>query len=92
MIDGETGIWHLTNEDALSWADFARRLATACGLDPSLVIDAAGTSLGWRAPRPVQAALVSRRATLLPPLHHAIANFADRHAYANADVVSSAQR
>ncbi|MFL6698887.1 MAG: family 1 glycosylhydrolase, partial [Vitreoscilla sp.] len=27
LIDGETGVWHLTNGEALTWAEFARRAA-----------------------------------------------------------------
>lgn len=37
-IDGERGIWQLTSGTALSWAEFARRIAGALGLDPALVV------------------------------------------------------
>ena len=38
MIDGETGLRHLTNQTgAVSWADFARQVAGALDLDPGLV-------------------------------------------------------
>lgn len=31
LIDGEQGIWHLANEGALSWRDFARQVAAGVG-------------------------------------------------------------
>ena len=75
-IDGETGLWHLTNGEALSWAEFGRRLAAACGLDVSAIRPVAGVSLNRRAPRPPFSALASARGALLPPLEDAIERFA----------------
>ena len=74
-IDGESGLWHLTNGEPLSWADFARRLAVACGLNATQVSAVAGGSLRRRAPRPAFAALGSARG-MLPPLGDAIERFA----------------
>jgi dTDP-4-dehydrorhamnose reductase len=76
LIDGETGIWHLTNGDAVSWAAFARRVARTCDLDEALVCGVPGAVLGWRAPRPKRAPLVSERGVLLPTLAAAIETFA----------------
>ena len=75
-IDGEHGIWHLTNGDACSWAEFARRLARGTGLSESLVEERDPAGLGWRAPRPHRLVLGSHRGTLLPPLQDAITRFA----------------
>lgn len=75
-IDGAVGLWHLSNGEALSWAAFARRIADAIGRDPAAVHDAPGSSLGWRAPRPVRSPLGSARGMLLPSLDEAIACFA----------------
>ncbi len=85
-IDGERGIWHLTNGEACTWAEFARRLARATGLDESLVEDRGPADLGWRAPRPRHLALTSHRGTLLPSLHDAIARFAAQWAKARTIV------
>jgi dTDP-4-dehydrorhamnose reductase len=68
LVDGESGIWHVANQDRLSWRDFAVRLAEAAGLDARL-IDA--TSSG--APR--DTSLVSGRGALLRPLDQAIAEY-----------------
>ncbi|HEX8642350.1 MAG TPA: family 1 glycosylhydrolase [Allosphingosinicella sp.] len=38
LIDGETGIWHLANQGAASWHDFACRIAEAAGFDSALVV------------------------------------------------------
>ncbi|WP_458439318.1 sugar nucleotide-binding protein, partial [Methylorubrum extorquens] len=39
LVDGETGIWHLTHPDAVTWEEFARRLAAAASLpDPVLTV------------------------------------------------------
>src|SRR5204863_1970030 len=37
VIDGETGLWHLANHGAVSWAEFAAMVARAMRLDPGLV-------------------------------------------------------
>ena len=76
VIDGEGGIWHLTNEEALSWHAFAVRIAEAMGLDPRRIDAATPEQLGWRATRPRQAALTSTRGRLLPPLADALARHA----------------
>ena len=76
VIDRASGIWHLTNGEGLSWADFARRLATALSLDPSRIDARRGTELGWRARRPAAVPLATTRGSFLPTLDHAIARFA----------------
>lgn len=69
LIDGEVGIWHLAHPDAVTWTEFARRLAAASGLpEPRMTV----TRLG----KPRILALVSERACLMPPLDHAIARYA----------------
>lgn len=75
VIDGERGIWHLSNGEALSWAAFARRLAEGLGRDPELVRAVAAKDLSWPAPRPRACALSSERGELLPPLQTAIDRF-----------------
>jgi dTDP-4-dehydrorhamnose reductase len=71
-IDGEGGVWHLANGEAVSWVEFGRRIAAALGLDPDLVIAADAGTLGWRAARPAAAALATGRGQLLPALDDAI--------------------
>lgn len=76
VVDGEGGIWHLTNGDPVSWLEFGRMVASALSLDPGRVKAATDSQLGWRARRPRYAALQSSRGRLLPSLADAL----DRHA------------
>ena len=76
LIDGESGLWHLSNGGAVSWAEFAQRIAFACDLDASLVEQVSGADLGWTAPRPDRCALASERGSPMPSLDAAIESFA----------------
>jgi len=76
LIDGETGLWHLSNQEAVSWAQFAVRVARACSLDEDLIDFVPGAELGWKAIRPAASALVSEKGALMPDLSHAIERFA----------------
>jgi dTDP-4-dehydrorhamnose reductase len=75
LIDGEHGLWHLANDDAVSWAGFAHRLAEAAQLPTRQVIAQPAASLGQRATRPAFSALQSARAQCMPTLDAAIERF-----------------
>ncbi|GAB3403818.1 sugar nucleotide-binding protein [Massilia agilis] len=75
LVDRERGIWHLSNGDAVSWAELARRAAIAAGLDPAGITARPWDSFGQPARRPGNSALASERASLLPPLDDALARF-----------------
>lgn len=73
LIDGESGLWHLTNGEALSWAELARRAARLAEVDASALQPRRCGELGWRAPRPIYSALHSRRGgTMMPTLDDAL--------------------
>jgi len=91
MIDGETGLWHLANAGAVSWAGFARRIATACGLDPKLIRATPQAAMGWVARRPAYAALGSVRSGLMPGLDDAIARFVAHIPEISGQLSSAAQ-
>lgn len=76
LIDGATGIWHLTNGTALSWAAFAGRVAEALALPVDLIDPVPAASLGFAATRPSHAGLRSTLGDLLPPLEEALDGFA----------------
>jgi dTDP-4-dehydrorhamnose reductase len=76
LIDGSTGLWHLTNRSAVSWADFARMLAAALDLPVGLVISVPAHELALVARRPAMSALDSIRGAEMPSLTHAVARFA----------------
>jgi dTDP-4-dehydrorhamnose reductase len=72
LIDGETGIWHLTNAGVRTWYELALFAAEHGDHDPRLV-------------RPIRpppyipdfTALTSERARLLPTLENALARYRD---------------
>jgi dTDP-4-dehydrorhamnose reductase len=72
LIDGESGLWHLTNGEALTWAELARRAATLAEVDASALQPRRCQELGWRAQRPSYSALHSRRGALMPTLEDAL--------------------
>lgn len=76
LIDGETGIRHLANGGAVSWAEFARRIARAVELDEGLIRGVPAATFGWPAPRPAYAALATERGEVMPRLDNAIARYA----------------
>jgi len=68
LVDGETGVWHLANRGALTWAAFGALVAEQAGYDPQRVVGAPGATLGWNAARPAYSALGIERGWLLPSL------------------------
>jgi dTDP-4-dehydrorhamnose reductase len=76
LIDGEGGLWHLTNGAAVSWSEFGTLLAEALGMDGGLIRPDSHAAFGWRAPRPLYSPLATQRGALLSPLHRAIERFA----------------
>ena len=68
LIDGASGLWHVTNPGELSRRLFARRVAEGAGFAPGAV----GVQPGDAA---LNRALVSERGILIPPLESAIARF-----------------
>ena len=89
LIDGERGLWHLANQGAMSWADFARAGAAAAGLDAELVISTPIALLGLRAPRPAYSALGSTRGLVLPSVEDAIARYTRDTARVRAALAAS---
>jgi dTDP-4-dehydrorhamnose reductase len=75
LIDGERGLWHLSNPGALSWAGFARLAARLAGLDESLIEERPSSAFNFAARRPAYSALASERGALLPALEHALSRY-----------------
>lgn len=76
LLDGERGIRHLANGGCVSWADFARMLAGALGLDEDRVVGVEARSFGWAAARPPYVPLDTERGQVMPVLENAVARFA----------------
>lgn len=77
LIDGETGISHLSNVGAVSWKEFAVMIARKFHLDEELIDGVRGIDLGWRARRPGCSALTSTRSIMLGRLEDAVDHFYD---------------
>lgn len=75
LIDGESGIWHLTNAGAITWSEFARRAARLACVDASLLIESSRHALPLPAPRPAFSALSSHRGIVMPSLEDALERY-----------------
>jgi len=77
LVDGESGVWHLANRGAVSWARLAAMAAEAARL-PTSLIDAVDTAaMGHAARRPAWSALGSERGAVMPALEDALARYFD---------------
>ena len=76
VIDGAGGIWHLANQGATTWADFARSAASLRGHSTELVLPVPAASFGFTARRPEYSALGSERGSgLMPALEAAVERY-----------------
>jgi dTDP-4-dehydrorhamnose reductase len=75
LIDGESGLWHLVNEGAISWFDFAQAAAEQSGRAIDLIVPAKTRQVWGPAVRPRYSALSTNRAQLLRPLDRALDAF-----------------
>ncbi len=72
LIDGESGVWHLSNVGSLSWAQWACEVAALEGLNPDHIEAVASEALGQRATRPRYSVLASERGWIMPELSDAL--------------------
>ncbi|MEO6361378.1 MAG: sugar nucleotide-binding protein, partial [Sphingomicrobium sp.] len=68
LLDEEKGIWHLTNQGAISWHDLAREVADRAKVDRKLVL-AAENDL------PLDTSLTSGRGILIRSLDGGLNDF-----------------
>ncbi|MCC2665585.1 MAG: dTDP-4-dehydrorhamnose reductase [Geminicoccaceae bacterium] len=73
--DGEHGVWHLANQGAVTYADFARAALRGASLPADRVRSISAAEIPWLAPRPRYSALGSSRGVLMPPLDQALAHY-----------------
>jgi dTDP-4-dehydrorhamnose reductase len=72
LIDGEHGIWHVANSGAVTWAEFAQRVAVRAGYRTAKVQPRPGSALGFVAPRPPFTALWSERGSFMAPFEDSL--------------------
>lgn len=75
IVDGERGIWHLSNGGAVSWFELARLAALRAGIDSAALCEQRADDCSYIARRPANSALHSSRAMLLPTLDDALTRF-----------------
>jgi dTDP-4-dehydrorhamnose reductase len=75
LIDKESGIWHLTNTDAVTWYGLARKACELADVDPGRLEARPCAAFGYPAARPAYSALSSERAILLPSLDDALSRY-----------------
>ncbi len=75
LIDNEKGIWHLANIGAVSWKDFAIKLAIAAGYDPALIKGESTRLKSNKVIVPLYSVLASQKGFLMPSLEQAIRCF-----------------
>jgi dTDP-4-dehydrorhamnose reductase len=72
LIDEESGVWHLANTGALTWAELAARAVDLAGADAAHLRPCPSEALGFKARRPAFSALASARTPLLPSVESAL--------------------
>ena len=75
LVDGASGLWHLSNREPVTWAELALRAAALAQVDASALEPRPWERMGWRAPRPNYSALGSTRAAELPSLDDALRRY-----------------
>jgi dTDP-4-dehydrorhamnose reductase len=80
LIDGESGLWHLANQGAVTWHELARLSAEIAGVDASGLVACASSRLGQRAERPRYCVLGSERGILLPLLEESLSRYMNERA------------
>ena len=75
LIDDETGIWHLANKGAISWADLAYETANRWKLNSIFINPMPAEDISFQAKRPAYSVLGSEKGILLPSLENALQRF-----------------
>ncbi len=75
LIDGEKGIWHLTNKGEITWSQLAAEIAGYFGLEKKLIIALPKNEILLIANRPAYSVMTSERAILLPGLDDAMQRY-----------------
>jgi dTDP-4-dehydrorhamnose reductase len=75
FIDEENGIWHLSNQGIITWADFGGIIAERTGYNKNTLISKTWREMGWKAQRPLYSVLKSDKGICLPSLDNALDEF-----------------
>jgi dTDP-4-dehydrorhamnose reductase len=75
FIDEEKGIWHLTNDGQLTWADFATAIADRTNYRKKGLVAKSLNEMGWKAKRPLYSALESEKGIKMPSFDNALERY-----------------
>lgn len=75
LIDGENGIWHLSNHGIVTWFAFAQEVAFRAGYQKNNILACKQEQKNWIAKRPGYSALKSNKGIQLPTLSQAMDRF-----------------
>ncbi len=75
IIDRESGVWHLTNGEPVTWLELAGKAAAHAGVDASRLEAQPAAQSNYIAVRPQYSALHTERAILMPPLDSALSRY-----------------
>lgn len=81
LIDEEKGIWHLSNQGSLTWADFASEIALRGGMEQKRIQTKKLIQMKWKANRPLYSVLHSEKGIQLPALENALNRFFEEKIY-----------
>jgi dTDP-4-dehydrorhamnose reductase len=72
LIDEAAGIWHVSNNGHLTWADFAGELAARAGFTKNKILAKCSTEMKQQAARPAYSVLQSGKGIHLPSFNNAL--------------------
>lgn len=75
LIDGESGIWHLSSQQEITYYEFARLALEIAGLNKDIISAVSSSSLEYTALRPTYSVLESSAGITLPLLSSALTSF-----------------
>jgi dTDP-4-dehydrorhamnose reductase len=84
LVDGERGLWHISNPDPVTWWRVATALADLTGRPHEMIVVPSSRQLP--AARPANSALASERGSFLPSLQECLQRFLNERA-AQRDVI-----
>jgi dTDP-4-dehydrorhamnose reductase len=77
LIDNENGIWHVSNNGEITWADMAYEIARIGGYNKDLLMPRSLRMMNLKASRPKYSVLKSEKGIVLPSLDNALSRYFD---------------
>jgi len=75
LIDDEKGIWHISNDGEITWADFACEIAKMGRFNKTFIKPRSLRMMEFNAPRPLYSVLKSEKGIILPTLENALSRY-----------------